>query len=88
MGLGKREKGIYFEGNRGTNTIFGNTENMKTILDFWRSGEHANLFQGNTETGTPSPLGSASIITNINFRTMRMIQKAITLARWKKQIIK
>ena len=29
----------------------------KQILDFWGTGEQANLFQGNKGTGTPSPLG-------------------------------
>ena len=31
----------------------GNREHKNTNLDFWRTGEHVNLFQGNMETGTP-----------------------------------
>ena len=59
-GLGEQGKGHLFQGNiclilreQGENTILGNRGNMKTTLDFfWRSGEQANLFQGNTGTGT------------------------------------
>ena len=46
-----------FEGNRGTKTILGNREHKKTNLDFWGTGEQANLFQGNKGTGTPTSLG-------------------------------
>ena len=28
----------------------------KQISDFWGTGEHANLFQGNKGKGTPTPL--------------------------------
>ena len=38
---------------RGTKTILGNTGNIKKLIfNFWGTGEQANLFQGNKETGT------------------------------------
>ena len=50
---GTREKRSNFEGNRGTKTILGNKEHKIFCFDFWRTGEQANLFQGNKGTGTP-----------------------------------
>ena len=38
-------KANMFEGNRGTKTIMGNKEHRKQIVDFWGTGEQANLFQ-------------------------------------------
>ena len=40
-------------GTGGTKTILGNSEHKKTNFDVLGTGEHANLFQGNKETGTP-----------------------------------
>ena len=45
-----------FEGNRGTKTILGNRDLRKQIIDFWGTGEQANLFQGTREQ-VPPPLG-------------------------------
>ena len=50
-----REQMPTFEGNRGPKAILGNREHKKTNFRFLRTGEQANLFQGNKGTGNPPP---------------------------------
>ena len=47
------EQRLNFEGNMVTKTTLGEKEHKETNFRFWRTGEQANLFQGNKGTGTP-----------------------------------
>ena len=72
--LGNRGKRVFILGEQGNKgqilretgeqrQYWGTGNIRKQIFDFWRTGEQANLFQGNMGTGTPpTPPRRASVI--------------------------
>ena len=48
-------KGQILRGTGEQRQYWGTGNIRKQIFDFWGTGEQANLFQGNKETGTPPP---------------------------------
>ena len=51
---GTREQRSKNEGNKGTDSVFGNKEQRNSIFCFGGTGGQSDLFQGNKGTGNPS----------------------------------
>ena len=49
MGFGEQGKRVFFLGEQ---RQYWGTGNIRKKIDFWGTGEQANLFQGNKGTGT------------------------------------
>ena len=71
MGFGEQGSRAFISGEQGNKgqilrgtgeqrRYWGTGNIRKQIFDIWGTGEQANLFQGNTETGTPPPPWRAS----------------------------